>query len=98
MGLVDRVVDGPDLTDAAVAYAQALADTCSPWSMAQIKAQVYAALDTDLATAVADADRRMADSFAGPDLVEGVTSYLQRRPPAFPGLGAAVELTDGQTP
>ncbi|WP_432843103.1 enoyl-CoA hydratase-related protein [Dactylosporangium sp. CA-092794] len=86
MGLVDRVVDGDELLEAAVGYARGLAEACSPWSMAQIKAQVYAALDADLVAAVADADRRMAVSFAGPDLAEGVRSHLQRRPPAFPGL------------
>ncbi|MET7398817.1 enoyl-CoA hydratase-related protein [Dactylosporangium sp. NPDC005572] len=86
MGLVDRVVDADQLLDAAVAYAQALADTCAPASMATIKAQVYGALDTDLPTAVAESERLMAASFTGPDLAEGVRSYLERRPPSFPGL------------
>ncbi|GGM59458.1 enoyl-CoA hydratase [Dactylosporangium sucinum] len=86
IGLVDRVVDAAELLDTAVAYARALADTCAPASMATIKAQVYAALDTDLATAVAESERLMAESFTGPDLAEGIRSYLERRPPAFPGL------------
>jgi enoyl-CoA hydratase/carnithine racemase len=86
MGLVDRVVEPERLVDEAVAYAQDLAANCSPWSMATIKGQVQRHLDTDFATAVADTDRLMAESFSRPDVIEGVSSYLEQRPPAFPPL------------
>lgn len=86
MGLVDRVVEADRLVDEAVAYAQDLAANCSPWSMATMKAQVQRHLDADFATAMADTDRLMLESFARPDVIEGVSSYLEQRPPAFPPL------------
>ncbi|MTD57620.1 enoyl-CoA hydratase [Amycolatopsis sp. RM579] len=93
IGLVDRVVEEAGrVVDEAVEYAEALAAACSPWAMAQIKGQVHRALETDFATAVADADRLMLASFRGPDVKEGVASYLERRPPAFPGLPPRTEL------
>jgi enoyl-CoA hydratase/carnithine racemase len=86
MGLVDRVVPREELLDAAVAYAQDLATHCSPASMASIKAQVHADLDRSFAESVAAADDLMLESFTRPDVQEGVQSYLEQRPPAFPGL------------
>jgi hypothetical protein len=31
----------------------------------------------------------MLEAFGRPDVAEGVASYLERRPPAFPGLAPA---------
>jgi len=86
LGLVDRVVAPGDLVGAAVAYATDLAENCSPWAMATIKAQVLRGLDQDFHTAVAESDALMLSSFDGPDVTEGVRSYLERRPPAFAPL------------
>ncbi|MFB7090339.1 enoyl-CoA hydratase-related protein [Streptomyces sp. NPDC056296] len=88
IGLVDRVVPAQNLVDAAVAYAQELAELSSPWAMSVIKQQVHSSLDTDFATAVARADDLMQESLLGPDVVEGVTSYLEGRKPRLPGLAA----------
>jgi enoyl-CoA hydratase/carnithine racemase len=86
MGLVDRVVPADELLDTTVAYAQELADNCSPSAMAAVKAQLAAAAVSSFDAAVVDADRRMLESFAHPDLAEGVASYQEKRPPAFAGL------------
>ena len=86
LGLVDRLSEPEMLLDDAVAYAADLAENCSPWSMATIKAQVRSDLDRSFAAAVAAADELMLSSFDRPDVEEGVRSYLERRPPAFPGL------------
>jgi enoyl-CoA hydratase/carnithine racemase len=86
LGLVDRVCDREGLLDEAVAYAADLAAHCSPWSMATIKAQVQADLDRTFTAAVAAADELMLASFERPDVAEGVRSYLEGRPPAFPNL------------
>jgi enoyl-CoA hydratase/carnithine racemase len=83
LGLVNRLSEPDAVVDDAVAYAQDLAAHCSPWSMATIKAQVHADLDRDFAAAVAAADDLMIDSLRGPDVSEGVGSYLEQRPPAF---------------
>jgi enoyl-CoA hydratase/carnithine racemase len=86
LGLVDRVVARDAVLDEAVAYAQDLADHCSPASMATIKGQVQRDLDRPFAEAVADADRLMLESFTLPDVQEGVASYLEHRAPAFAPL------------
>jgi enoyl-CoA hydratase/carnithine racemase len=54
--------------------------------MATIKRQVYADLQRDLPQALQEADRLMLASFAAPDFVEGVTSFLERRDPRFAAL------------
>jgi enoyl-CoA hydratase/carnithine racemase len=54
--------------------------------MATIKRQVQADLDRTFADAVDAAQELMLESFRHPDVAEGVSSYLERRPPAFPGL------------
>jgi enoyl-CoA hydratase/carnithine racemase len=86
MGLVDRLVGSEELLDAAVAYADDLATHCSPTAMQAIKQQVLNAQNVAFSAAAEEADQRMAEAFAGPDFVEGVASYLQDRPPKFPGL------------
>ncbi len=87
MGLVNRLVAPEALVDEAVAYAQRLAETASPTSMAAIKQQVQRHMDATFAVAVEESDALMRESFEWPDLHEGVTSYLEGRPPAFPPLG-----------
>lgn len=86
IGLVDRIVEPERLVDETVAYARELAEHCSPTSMAIIKQQVRRDLEGDFATSYQTAERLMVESFQRPDLPEGVASYLERRPPAFPPL------------
>ena len=88
MGLVDRVVPPADLLATTLAYAQDLAEHCSPASIAVIKDQVQRHLDVDLETAVEESGVLMREAFTRPDMAEGVTSYLEGRAPAFPPLGA----------
>lgn len=88
LGLVNRVVAPERLLEETLAYARELASQCSPASMATIKRQVYADLQRGLPEALAEADRLMFESFAAPDFVEGVTSFLERRDPRFASLEA----------
>ena len=88
LGLVNRVVAPEELLDATLAYARDLAANCSPTSMATMKQQVYAALDQDRDTALAEANALMFESFAREDFREGVASFVEKRPPAFPPVGA----------
>jgi enoyl-CoA hydratase/carnithine racemase len=88
LGLVNRVLAPDRLLDAALDYAHELVVNCSPASMATIKRQVYADLQRDLPGALAEADRLMLASFAAPDFVEGVTSFVERRDPRFAALGS----------
>jgi enoyl-CoA hydratase/carnithine racemase len=86
MGLVDHVAAGDEVLASALAYAHELSRNCSPWSMATIKRQMNAALDSDFAAAAREAEALMLESFERPDLAEGVRSFEARRPPNFPPL------------
>ncbi len=86
IGLVDRLVEPVDLLEEAVAYATDLAANCSPTSMAIVKRQVLDGLGQGFDEAYAESERLIAESFERPDAAEGVASYLEKRPPAFPPL------------
>ncbi|WP_067463484.1 enoyl-CoA hydratase-related protein [Nocardia amamiensis] len=86
IGLVDRTCSPENLLGEAVAYATELANLSSPNSMSLVKSQVNRAMHADFATAVAEAEDLMPASFTHPDATEGVTSYLERRPPEFAPL------------
>jgi enoyl-CoA hydratase/carnithine racemase len=86
IGLVDHIVEPEELLEAAVAFADELATYSSPTSMSIIKKQIQRAMDSDFATAVAEAQALMLESFRQPDVAEGVASYLEARPPAFAPL------------
>jgi enoyl-CoA hydratase/carnithine racemase len=88
LGLVNRVSAPERLLEETLDYARELASKCSPASMASIKRQVYADLERGLPEALAESDRLMFESFAAPDFVEGVTSFVERRDPRSAPLGA----------
>jgi len=89
MGLADRVVGPEELLDVAVAYAEDLAANCSPAAMRAIKSQVFAAEQGSFTEAASEADAQMLESFRHPDFAEGVTSYTEKRSPAFAGLAVS---------
>jgi enoyl-CoA hydratase/carnithine racemase len=95
LGLVNRAIHDSKLLEEALAYARMLATECSPASMAQMKAQVYADYERTLGESLEHANRLMAESFSGPDFGEGVRSFLERRPPEFAPLSAAEVAATG---
>jgi enoyl-CoA hydratase/carnithine racemase len=88
LGLCNRATPAETVLEETLAYAHELATQCSPASMAQMKRQVYAALQEPLADALAEADRLMLASFAQPDFAEGVSSFVERREPRFAPLAS----------
>ena len=88
IGLVNRVVPAEDVLSTAVDYVRDLAMSSSPASMAVMKRQVYTELHAGLGAAERNAIELMRESFNRPDFAEGVKSFLERRPPDFPRLGA----------
>jgi enoyl-CoA hydratase/carnithine racemase len=90
LGLVNRAVADERVLEVALDYARDVAANVSPASMATIKRQVYEALSSPLPDALQHANALMLDSFSKPDFAEGVQSFVEKRPPAFPPLSAPV--------
>ena len=101
LGLISRVVEPADLLPAARSYAADMARNCSPLSMALIRAQLRADVQTDLPTAMSRAYRAMGYSVTEADFREGVDSFLQKRTPQFQPLAEtffAAGVTGGGMP
>src|SRR3954447_1559161 len=90
LGLVNRSFPADRLLEEAMTYARDLATNCAPSSMAAMKRQAYGDLERGLDQALTIANELMGESLQGADFVEGVSSYVERRPPDFAPLGAAV--------
>ena len=67
-------------------YVENLARGSSPTSMAIMKRQIYEQLHRGLGQAEYDSQRLIRESFARGDFKEGVSSFLEKRPPDFPRL------------
>lgn len=87
LGLVNGVAPAADLVAEARRYVTALAETCSPTSMATMKAQVYAPLRDTLAASVTSSRKLLAAAADGPDIREGWQSFLEKRPARFARIG-----------
>jgi enoyl-CoA hydratase/carnithine racemase len=87
MGLVSRVVEPDEVLPRAQGYAAELASICSPASLAAIRQQIYGDLSRTLDEAVTEAHGLLEHLLEGADFAEGVASFLEERPAAFPPLG-----------
>jgi enoyl-CoA hydratase/carnithine racemase len=95
LGLVNRVVEPDALLSETMAYAQDMAANCSPASMAVIKRQVLADLEHGSEHARMEALVLNSGMSTSPDFLEGVASYTEKRPAAFSGFAAGLELRRG---
>jgi enoyl-CoA hydratase/carnithine racemase len=94
LGLVSRVVDRELVLTAAQDYARDLARNCSPTAMAVIRHQVLVDLDGGFEEAMLRSGRVMAALNGGPDMAEGVASFVEKRPASFPPLADDLQPED----
>lgn len=93
LGLADRLCRAESVLEEAVAYAKELAASCSPASMAVIKRQVREGWSQSADEMTSYTLRLMAQAFTGPDVTEGVASFVEQRPAAFPPLGEGTRFS-----
>jgi enoyl-CoA hydratase/carnithine racemase len=85
-GLVHRVHPAGELLDRAYELARELADRTAPVSVAVIRRLLYGAAQHGSPYDVQRIDSRLIAGLAqSPDAAEGARSFLERRPPRFPG-------------
>lgn len=84
LGLVSRALPRDEVLPAAQAYASDLARHCSPRAMAVLARQVLDELDAPFDEALQRSYGHVDRFIGGPDLREGVASFLEKRPPDFP--------------
>jgi 2-(1,2-epoxy-1,2-dihydrophenyl)acetyl-CoA isomerase len=84
LGLVNRVVPGPELQDTARAWAGRLASGPTP-AISLSKRLINRALDIDRVAAFADERWAQEIAMASHDAGEGLASFAERREPSFRG-------------
>ena len=85
MGLFNEVVPEDALLQHTYDYARRMIDTVSPNSLKQTRWQVYRDLHRDAASAVRESEQLIDTMMAEADYREGVSAFLEKRPPRWQG-------------
>jgi enoyl-CoA hydratase/carnithine racemase len=91
MGLVNRLVEPPELLPVAMEYATQLARSASPYAMSLIKRQLAEDQSRTFVESRDSAAALLATAKRAPDYREGVRSFIERRQPEFAALGTLGE-------
>ncbi len=88
IGLVNEVVAEEELDATVMTMAEMIARN-SAVAISFAKATVNAGVEMELHRAIAHEAVQFAVNFTSPDSAEGIAAFLEKRRPAFTGLGAA---------
>jgi len=83
IGYANRLSEAGECVGDAQTYLQTIAGTSAPMSIMMMKKQVYRHLNQELGEAMAESTRWMDESLARDDFKEGVSSFVEKRPPNF---------------
>jgi enoyl-CoA hydratase/carnithine racemase len=83
LGLVNRVFPADQLLPSVLAYAGKMANALSPAALREVKRQLYADQHRGIGASVRDSDASTRQLMQGPDFREGVSAWLEKRPPRF---------------
>jgi enoyl-CoA hydratase/carnithine racemase len=94
-GVVSELSDTPQAR--APAIAEDLAAHCPPTSMATMKDRLSRGWLDHPRDSIVEVDATLPDFLGSADFREGVSSFLERRPPRFAGLSADTTATPHTT-
>ena len=94
LGLLHQLVPADQVLSTAQAYAADLVANCSPTSWVNMKAQLRLGDAQTFPEAVEEGLERERIALSSPDFAEGVSSFIERRPPNF----APADLGDRPAP
>ena len=84
-GLANHVVLDDEVEDKALEIAREIADQTSPVSASLARQMIWSGLEASSPWEAHAAESRALDErFGSADLVEGITSFFEKRPPRFP--------------
>ncbi len=83
MGLASRALPADEVLPAALGMARDIADNASPAAVAMSKSLLWQGLGTDVSSMQQLEEKRFFWAASQPDASEGVTAFLERRPPRW---------------
>ena len=83
IGYANRLCEPGECVTDAKRYLKEIAGTSAPISIMMMKKQVYRHLNQELGDAMNESNRWMSESLAREDFKEGVSSFVEKRPPDF---------------
>jgi enoyl-CoA hydratase len=85
IGLLNKVVPDGDEVRAALDIAKRVATKASPVAVRNAKVAINEGLNQPLETALAASEKVMGEVMTSKDLREGITAFVEKRPPAYKG-------------
>ena len=85
LGFVNQLVGVDELMPRTYEYVKSLISSVAPNSIRQTRWQIYKDLHRDVAASVIDSETLLDDMMREPDYKEGVSAFVEKRPPKWGG-------------